>query len=309
MLFSFLKTYRKTVNKMQTSILIVSKNRKEELLKTLMIIDSLIDKTKVEVLVFLDGCTDTSHQLKHKLNWVKWYESEQSVGASRARNVLYPMAQGSVLIGLDDDAHPLSTDFVSQAAVIFNNYPTVGILAFQEIKGVFTSDIIALQSVSLSVEEYFTNEFIGCGFAIRKDVYKATNGFPVWIDIYGEESCVAVEVLAKGFDILYTNQIKVNHRVNKEDRKLRKQNYFRFGKQLKNSTYYFLVYYPYPLINILKLYLHNFRKYAFIDFEYFKIFFKTVIEVLINVIQVLKYRQPVDKTVISKIRSLSGLKF
>jgi GT2 family glycosyltransferase len=294
---------------MQASILIVSKNRKEELLKTLMIIDSLIDKSKVEVLVFLDGCTDGSELLKNEFKWVLWNTSEKSIGASGARNVLYPKAKGDYLIGLDDDAHPLQSDFITLTKYIFEKYPTVGVIAFQEIKGIFTSDIVALQSVSLSAEEYFTNEFIGCGFAIRKDVYKATNGFPVWIDIYGEESCVAIEVLAKGFDILYTNQIKVNHRVNKEERKLRRQNYFRFGKQLKNSTYYFLVYYPYPLINILKLYLHNFRKYALIDVKYFIIFFKTIIEVLINVIKVLKHRHPVDKTVISRIRSLSGLKF
>jgi len=294
---------------MQASILIVSKNRKEALEKTLLILEKVIDFSTEEVLVFLDGCTDTSHQLKNKFNWVKWYESEQSVGASRARSMLYPKAQGIVLIGLDDDAHPLSTDFVTQVADVFNNYPTAGVIAFQEIKGVFTSDTIALQSVSLSVEEYFTNEFIGCGYAIRKDVYEATNGFPVWIDIYGEESCVSIEVIKKGYDIIYSNKIKVNHRVDLVGRKVNGQHYFRFGKQLKNSTYYFLVYYPFPLINILKLYWHNFHKYALTDFKCFKIFFETILEVLINIHKVLKYRNPVDNKEIKKMRSLSGLKF
>ena len=39
------------------------------------------------------------------------------------------------------------------------------------------------------------------------------------VDIYGEESCVAIEVMSKGYDILYSNKIKVNHRVNKEQRR------------------------------------------------------------------------------------------
>ena len=120
---------------------------------------------------------------------------------------------------------------------------------------------------------------------------------------------ISIEVLAKGFDILYSNQIKVNHRVNNEERKLRKQNYFRFGKQLKNSTYYFLVYYPYPFLAILKLYWHNFKKYTLTDWEYCKIFFKTIFIVFVNVPKILRFRNPVVKSLIIKMRNLSALKF
>lgn len=294
---------------MKASILIVSKNRKAELLKTLIILESLIHKTDVEVLVFLDGCTDESTLLMDQFNWVKWFSSEKSIGASRARHGLYQKAKGQFFIGLDDDAHPLYSDFVSQTKSIFKQYPNVGIIAFQEIKGIFDSDLQALNTVPLGNEEYLTNEFIGCGFAIRKDVYEAISGFPVWIDIYGEESCVSIEVLAAGYDILYSNKIKVNHRVNLKERKKAGQNYFRFGKQLKNSTYYFLVYYPFPLSNIFKLYWHNFRKYALRDFNCFKIFFNVSIEVLWGIPKVLPYRKPVNVKVLDKMRKAKGLRF
>lgn len=294
---------------MQASILIVSKNRKADLLKTLIILESFIHKADVEVLVFLDGCTDESAFLIDQFNWVKWFSSEKSIGASGARHGLYQKAKGQFFIGLDDDAHPLYSDFVSRINSIFKQYPNVGIIAFQEIKGIYDSDSQALNTVSLSNEEYLTNEFIGCGFAIRKDVYEVINGFPVWIDIYGEESCVAIEVIAKGYDILYSNKIKVNHRVNLTERKIAGHNYFRFGKQLKNSTYYFLVYYPFPLGNILKLYWHNFMKYALRDFNCFKIFFSISIQVLWGIPKVMKYRDSVDKTVLNKMRRLKGLTF
>lgn len=294
---------------MRVSILIVSKDRKVDLLKTLIILDSLIDKSQVEVLVFLDGCSDDSENLKDELTWVKWYVSPKSIGASAARHQIYPLANSEILIGLDDDAHPLDEDFIFKIETLFNKYPNVGILSFEEIKGIYQSDIEALKRAEKEKKEFLTSQFIGCGFAIRKSVYKQTNGFPSWIDIYGEESCLSIEVLAKGYDILYTNKIKVNHRVNREQRKLNKQNYFRFGKQLKNSTYYYLVYYPFPLINILKLYWHNFKKYALTDFECFKIYFKTIIIVLIHIPEILKYRNPVDKSLIVKMRNLSNLKF
>ena len=294
---------------MLASILIVSKNRKEALEKTLRILEKIIDFSNQEILVFLDGCSDESQQLKKVFNFVKWYDSETSIGASRARHVLYPKAKGQIFIGLDDDAHPLQSDFIARTLTVFKRYPTVGIVAFQEIKGVFGSDQEALSQVNSITEEYLTNEFIGCGFAIRKDVYKATNGFPVWIDIYGEESCVSIEVLAAGYDIIYTNTIQVNHRVNLIERKKAGQNYFRFGKQLKNSTYYFLVYYPYPLGNILKLFWHNFNKYALRDINWFKIFFSVSVEVLRSMPRILTYRKPVTALVLDKMRKVKGMQF
>ena len=294
---------------MQASILIISKNRRNDLLRTLLILEKLIDKTQVEVLVFLDGCTDNSMNLCQELKWVRWFESSKSIGASSARHQIYPLAKSEILIGLDDDAHPLTIDFLEQTLNLFQQFTNVGIIAFEEVKGVFVSDSEALKESEKNTKQFLTSDFIGCGFAIRKSVYNAIRGFPVWIDIYGEESCVAIEVLGKGYDILYSNRIKVNHRVNIEERKLRKQNYFRFGKQLKNTTYYFLVYYPFPFISILKLYWHNFKKYAVTDRECFKIYFSTLFTVLFNFIAILKYRTPVDKSLILKMRKLAQLKY
>lgn len=294
---------------MEASILIVSKNRKADLLKTLMVLESFIHKSDVEILVFLDGCSDDSISLQKELTWVRWFVSPVSIGASAARHQIYPLAVSEILIGLDDDAHPLDKDFIFKIETLFKKNPNVGILAFEEIKGIFVSDIEALQYSESQKKEFLTSEFIGCGFAIRKSVYNLTNGFPSWIDIYGEESCLSIEVLSKGLDILYSNEIKINHRVNKEQRKLTKQNYFRFGKQLKNSTYYFLVYYPFPFSSILKLYFHNFKKYALTDWQCFKIYFKTIFVVIIRLPEILSYRNPIDKSLIIKMRSLSTLKF
>lgn len=296
-------------NKPTFSILIVSKNRKTDLYKTLLILKSLINCNEVEVLVFLDGCSDNSEDLKAEFDWVRWFSASKSIGASAARHQIYPLALSEILIGLDDDAHPLNQDFLFKIKNKFKQYPTLGILAFEEIKGIFSSTDEALKKAENENKEFFTNEFIGCGFAIKKSVYNQTNGFPSWIDIYGEESCLSIEVLNKGYDILYTNGIKINHRVDIESRKKSNQNYFRFHKQLKNSTYYYLVYYKFPMIKILKLYFHNFRKYALKDSTYFKNYFSVIGEVLRNLPTIWRYRNPVPKEVLQKMKYLSNLKF
>jgi GT2 family glycosyltransferase len=294
---------------MKISIVIVSKNRKEDLRYTLNKINFALDLRVHEVLVLLDGCDDGSEILMDEFDWVSWTCLSTSVGASKARKLLYEKAIGDYFIGLDDDAHPLNLDFIEQVCLIFDKYTNTGIIAFQELKGVFESDLEALELSSTDKVEYFTNEFIGSGFAIRKSVYFNTNGFPTWLDIYGEESCVALEVLANGHDIIFTNSVKINHRVDMEARKLGKQNYYRFGKQLKNSSNYFIVYYPNPFLSLLKLYWHNFKKYALTDFECFIIYFKTIGTVLIQLPTVLKFREPVEKEVLYKMRRLKGLKY
>lgn len=294
---------------MQASILIVSRNRKTELEYTLKVLRGIIDISIYEILVFLDGCSDSSRELKLSFPEVRWFESGKSLGASPARNALYKKAKGTVLIGLDDDAHPLYADFIARTITVFKQYPNVGVIAFQEIKGVFRSDEEALESVGVEKVEYVTNEFIGCGFAIRKDVYVATNGFPVWMDIYGEESCVAIEVISKGYDILFSNAIKVHHRVDKESRKSLGKNYFRFERQLKNTTFYYLVYHPSPILKIIKLYWHNFKTYALKDFIYFKLFWSVVFQVLKGFPLILKYRRPIGKLVFNKVSSLERLQF
>lgn len=255
---------------MQISFLIVTRNRPEDLALTLNKLKALIDLSLHEVLVFIDGCSKTEAIIAD-FDWVNWTNSKQSISASPARQALYKKAKGAIFIGLDDDAHPLSPNFIETVEQTFKSNTNIGVIAFQEVRGVFKTDQDALNQ-SKDLESYFTNDFVGCGFAIKKEVYDATNGFPVWIDIYGEEPALALEVLDHGFTILYQPNIKVNHRVDVEKRKQQGRNYFRFERQLKNTLRYYLVYYPKPTKKVVKTLWHNFKKYGLKDWTYFKAF-------------------------------------
>ncbi|WP_452224245.1 glycosyltransferase family 2 protein [Lacinutrix chionoecetis] len=292
---------------MQISFLIVTKNRPEDLVLTLNKLKKLIDCSIHEVLVFIDGCEKTESVIK-EFNWVKWSISKRSISASPARNALYKKAKGAIFIGLDDDAHPLSENFIKEVENTFNANKKLGIIAFQEVRGLFQSDKEALE-YSKELESYITNDFVGCGFAIKKEVYNRTNGFPVWIDIYGEEPALALEVLDLGYAILYQPSIKVNHRVDAEKRKTMGRNYFRFERQLKNTVRYFLVYYPKPALKVIKTFAHNFKKYALKDFYYFKAFVKVLFITLFELPKILKYRKPVTSETLKLKSQLKPLKY
>lgn len=293
---------------MEATILIVTKNRLEELVITLDKLFVLLDLKFHEVIVFIDGCKQTK-SLIVQYPWVHWEYSEISIGASPARNVLYEKAKGNILIGLDDDAHPLSLNLVQQTQAVFDKDNKVGIIAFQEVRGVFLTDQEALQKALPKIERYYTNDFVGCGFAIKREVYLKTNGFPVWIDIYGEESCVGIEVLDLGYEIYYDNTIVVNHRVDRLKRINQGRNYFRFEKQLKNTIYYYLVYFPNPFFKITKLLFHNFKKYGLANRIYFQLFWKSVFCAIKESRYVLKFRKPVQLCTLQKINSLRGIKY
>lgn len=285
---------------MKASILIVTKNRFSDLDLTLSRLIGIINLKEVELLVLVDGSEDETYKLQEKFKAVNWTILKKSVGASYARSLLYKKANGNIFIGLDDDAHLLQKKFLQIIEQLFEKDKTLGIIAFQEIKGVFKNDIEALDSKPQERISYYCNEFVGCGFAIKRESYLATRGFPKWIDIYGEESCLAIEVLANKENILYTNSISVNHRVDLEARKQAGQNYFRFERQLKNTILYYLIYYKHPFLKIVKLLSHNFIRYAIKDFSFFKAYFVAIFKTFTKFPLILNYRKPVAKEVILK---------
>lgn len=292
---------------MQISFLIVTKNRAEELSFTLHVLKHLVDLSLHEVLVLVDGCKQTA-AIINNFEWVRWTVLNKSVSASPARNMLYKKAKGDVFIGLDDDAHPLSNNFISQIEADFKQNNNLGIIAFQEVRGVFKSDKEAKKWV-LKRRSYLTNDFVGCGFAVKRAVYNKTNGFPVWVDIYGEESALAIEVLDLGYDIKYNNEIIVNHRVDVAKRQLMGRNYFRFERQLKNTMRYYLIYHSNPFFKIAKALFHNFKKYALKDLTYFKSYVKVIFNTITNFSAILKHRKPVSKSTIAKQKQLQPLKY
>ena len=105
---------------MQVSFLIVTKNRPAALAFTLNKLKAQIDLSVHEVLVFIDGCKATE-ELVSQHDWVQWEVAKKSISASPARNALYKKAKGDIFIGLDDDAHPITADFIAKVQAQFDS--------------------------------------------------------------------------------------------------------------------------------------------------------------------------------------------
>lgn len=262
---------------------------------------------EIEVLVVVDGCHVTKEMDKTEFDWVDWYYLDKTIGASRARNFLFKLAKGDYLIGLDDDANFISKNPLFYIEEIFRKNLNLGIIAFQEKRG----RNLMIDSLDLEPQYLEVNDFIGCGFCINRNIYLITQGFPIWMDIYGEESCLSLEVLDKGYKIIYTNMIVVHHRIDKEARNLRGHDLFRFGKSLVNGNKYFLVYYPIHMLPkyLFSIFYHNLLKYSCKNKTYFWVFFKSYIYLLFNLFIIIKHRKPVKTETIMLRKKLKAIQY
>lgn len=288
------------------SILIVSFERKSELFLTLNYLKECSEVAASEVLVLLDGFTDNLNEYKSSYPWVNWVSSPTRLGASISRNKLYKLACGDIFIGLDDDANPLDKNFLNVVSNCFKQNPKYGILAFYELKVKDLPLVMEIPEIN-----YEVNEFVGCGFAIKKSVYQKTNGFPVWMDIYGEEKALATEVINLGFIIHYTSSIIIHHRVDLLNRKKLGYDISRFNKSLLNQSRYILIYYP-PLdsiFSIFKLYYHNLLKYGLKHRKYFYSWSKIFALFFITIPIYIRYRTPITRKTLLMMRTMSSPKF
>lgn len=279
------------------SIIIVSNNRAEELLFTLNEIKKLIDPNLTEILIYLDGCLSLKNQFAFlKSNSILFFGSNDVVGPSIARNKLINCARGMYVYGFDDDSHPLTEAFLEISKKIFEKNKNTGIISFEELRDNEYSE----------TQKYLnmTNEFIGCGFAMQKKIFEETNGFPIWMTYYGEESCLSIEILAKGYDIVSTNHVSVLHRINRFERG--PQNFVRFENQLRNMFFYYLIYHPFPILKIVKLIFHNFTKYCLASHDYRRSFFKAIFQVFKDYKSVIQFRQPINLAVWRRKKSLQN---
>lgn len=291
------------------AICIVSHNREIDLIYTIEKLREIDRFDECTLYVFMDGYFEEIDHLKEKWPTIKWFESKTNIGASKARKLVYEQISETYIIGFDDDSHSLNLNLFNIVENTFNNDHNIGVIAFSEIKGLYSEEELTqkINQISIQVPKK-SNEFIGCGYAIRRDLYNLTNGFPSFINIYGEESFVSFEIMKLGYDILHLPELIVHHRVNRQIREKEGYNTFRYNKQLAHSIVFYYCYYPYPIMmwKILKLAYHNFKKYALRDFNYFFNFFKGVLKAIYIIMITKDLKNTSSNYIIQKYESTNG---
>src|SRR5262245_56213774 len=111
----------------KSSIVIATHNRRDDLRRTLLRLHAL-EPSPSEIIIVLDGCTDDSKsEIVTHFPEVHVIENSVKQGSIASRDTGFLMAQGDIIVSLDDDSYPLQQDFVTRVARLAEDHPEAGI--------------------------------------------------------------------------------------------------------------------------------------------------------------------------------------
>jgi|AntDeeMinimDraft_5_1070356.scaffolds.fasta_scaffold00440_1 GT2 family glycosyltransferase len=155
--------------------------------------------------------------------WIRFCHIPERTSPAHSKNVGFDLAEGEILIHIDDDAVLADTDATETVINRFEQYDDIGILSFQSqdrktgrIKIEETPDPpeIGMEQT----EPYRAPNFVGVGTAIRRDVISRAGTYPDEFGYGFEEMDLSLRVHDTGYDILYTPSIVVYHKKSPEGR-------------------------------------------------------------------------------------------
>jgi len=150
----------------------------------------------------------------------------------------FEISKGDVIIVLDDDSH-VETDTIKRVKELFANDKNLAIVAFK----IIDRDGKRFNTWHIPSTDVFQESFafVGCGFAVRKYVFKEIGFYPVDFFLYHNEIYVSIQTKLKGYKVVYDPQCVAIHRTTGQARDTSRRIYY----SLRNSLILIWMYYPF----------------------------------------------------------------
>lgn len=290
------------------SIIVITHNRKEEVLICLEKILSIKSKIKFELILLDNG---SAHKLEIKENLLKdpklkLLSSKQNLGVSGGRNFCIQYAKFKYLIFIDDDAYFKSDDFLKIIKKNIDDFKSYKIHAFQIID--YYTNSIDKKMYPFSSKKNINNpliretsSFIGAGFILEKGIIKKIGLFDDFFPYGSEELDYAFRALNNEYKILYTPNLQIIHKPSKFGRL--PGNKF---KEIKFFNRFKAIYLNLPLKYVLSHLL--IRSCQFLLVNRFNLFLlsKIYIKIIKYIFREKKNRRVISNNTIIKIKKLKG---
>lgn len=183
------------------SYIIATRNRVGELGRTLEALGAM-GPHEAEVVV-VDNASATRPHLPSRLSSgapVALIGLERNMGAA-ARNVGARVGAGSWVVMLDDDSHP-TIDGVTMLSVLERQPANVGAVMAD----------IRLPSIGGREAGGLPEVFVGCGVALRRELFVALGGYDASMGYYAEEYDLSARLLLEGMRVVFEPEFTVDHR-------------------------------------------------------------------------------------------------
>lgn len=209
------------------SIIITTRNRIRDLAYTLEVCHHHLGPYD-EVIVIDDGSTDeTASILQTDFPWVRTIHHKESLGLISRRNEGARLAKGDYLVSLDDDSYFLDDNALEKTRELFAHYPNAGALAYDIYDPVTRSTPLPDRQ-----PDTLTTSFVGCGYAVRRELFLQLSGYRDFFVYGGEETDFCLRLMNMGFAIIRTEHIRVFHAQSQAARDVPYRHTFAFRNQL-----------------------------------------------------------------------------
>jgi GT2 family glycosyltransferase len=202
------------MNSMTLSIMITTRNRIEDLKRTLRVLTAL-NPAPDEILITADGCTDdTAEFVKSALPKAKLIVNQLGIGSAASRDRMMREARGDLVLALDDDSHPEQLDCILRIVQLFEQRPGLAVLHFPQRTDEYPETLAQTNFGS----EHLTRSFANSGAVLRRSAYLQLPGFESRFFHMYEEPDYALQCVAAGYDVLFSPVITIRHHYSRQAR-------------------------------------------------------------------------------------------
>jgi GT2 family glycosyltransferase len=232
------------------SIVVVTWNRKDEVLETLQSIYKQAYKSYETIVVDNASIDDTINAVNNHFPDVRIIALEENRGASGGRNPGIAAAKGEIIFILDSDAS-IGQETITNVVSKFGNRPDVGAIACKVVNA-YTRQldrtagwIYSERDKSDQDTEFLSFSFSECGCAFRKETLARSGLFSTSLFFGREGEELSLRIWDSGYKILYYPAALVFHRVSPEQRvKGADREYY----GVRNSLRIYLTKYPWWML-------------------------------------------------------------
>jgi len=204
------------------SFIILNYNRKDEVLFTLDNVYKTNKNVSFEIVLIDQNSTDGSQEaIREGFPQTKLYCSQSNLGVAGGRNKGVELSNGEILVFLDDDAHFNTVNAVNKIDLIFKQDSKIGIVGFKVVDKNYKIRDWQYNYFSKkhSNRAFYTQQFVGCGHAIRASLFNKINGYSSKLFFWGEEIEFCLKTYRDtSYNIIYHPGIEVTHRVSELSR-------------------------------------------------------------------------------------------
>lgn len=270
------------------SILITTKNRLSDLKKTLKYLTDLINDINVECIICDDGSSDETFAfVKSNYKNIQLIKNTKSKGLIYCRNRMLSLTKAKYAITLDDDAHIVSQNTLETLDNYFIANKRCAVMAFR----IFWGKVLP-ENLNHAEDYIQVKSFVGCGHVWRLEAWNDIPNYPDWFVFYGEEDFASYQLFKNNWEVHYTPDILVHHRVNVKNRKSQKDYRIRLRRSLRSGWYLYFLFYPFyqiPKRFSYTLWIQIKKKVFKGDLKAFIAILQALGDIILNIPRLLKY--------------------